>query len=74
MLSCKTLEAKRQPTYNVVVPNTTVKTAKWSLNYINTKTEESFHVWKAFNKCEKAVLILFNSEKIINNHFLKCKS
>lgn len=28
MLSCKTREAIRQPTYNVVVPSTTVKTAK----------------------------------------------
>jgi len=35
MLSCKTREAIRQPTYNVVVPSTTVKTAKLLVKYIN---------------------------------------
>lgn len=41
MLSCKTLEAIKQPTYNVVVPNTTVNTAKSSLvKYINYKQKK----------------------------------
>lgn len=33
MLSCKTREASRQPTYNVVVPNTTVNTEKLLVKY-----------------------------------------
>lgn len=35
MLSCKSREANRQPTYNVVVPNTTVNTVKLLVKYIN---------------------------------------
>jgi len=35
MLTCKTREAVRQPTYKVVVPNTTVNTVKLLVKYIN---------------------------------------
>lgn len=38
MLSCKSREATRQPTYNVVVPKTTVNTVKLLVKYINYKS------------------------------------